>query len=205
MMEVEKLQLIYPVVVEGKYDRQRLLCVAEGQILTTDGFGIFRQEEKRALLRRLAEKSPLLILTDSDGAGKQIRSFLSSFVPSERLISVYIPQIPGKEARKVAPSAAGFLGVEGMELSLLRELLAPYTDDGTYRRSLESEITKTDFYELGLSGGPDSQARRDALAGLLRLPAGMSANALLAAVRLLCGREEFLNLAASGAETGPSA
>jgi ribonuclease M5 len=194
-METEKLQLIYPVVVEGRYDRQRVLCVADAQVLTTDGFGIFRREEKRALLRTLAERSPLLILTDSDGAGKQIRSFLSSFVPQDRLISVYIPQIPGVEKRKKEPSAAGFLGVEGMEPDLLRELLRPYTDDGAYRRAQEEAISKTDLYEAGLSGGADSAARRDRLAAALRLPAGMTANALLAAVRLLCTREEFFELA----------
>ena len=184
---MEKLKIPYPVIVEGKYDRERLLCVMEGQILTTDGFGIFKKKEKLALFRALAEKSPLIVLTDPDGAGTLIRSHIGSAVPRERIIPLYVPAIKGKEARKAEPSAAGLLGVEGQERELLYELLLPFVGDIAPR----SEITKVDFYEDGLTGGPNSSARRDALAARFSLPSGMTPNALLAALRVIATKEEY--------------
>ena len=125
---MEKLNIPYPIVVEGKYDRLRLLAVCNAQIITTDGFGIFKKNEKLALIRKLSTISPIILLTDSDGAGKLIRSHLCSAIPKDRLIQLYIPKIEGKEKRKSAPSAEGTLGVEGMENELLFSLLSPYED-----------------------------------------------------------------------------
>ncbi len=188
----ERLKIPYPVVVEGKYDRARVESVIEGQILTTDGFGIFRAEEKRMLLLALAKRTPLIVLTDSDGGGKVIRSHLTSVLPADRLIHLYIPRLPGKEKRKAQPSAEGMLGVEGMERELLRELFRPYTDPETVaRRAAENPLSKTDLYLDGLTGHEGSAAARDALAAKLELPAGMTPNALLAALRMLCSYEEY--------------
>ena len=122
MSDIRKLNIVYPIIVEGKYDRQRILSVCEATVLTTDGFGIFKKNEKLALFRRLGERSPLIILTDSDGAGRLIRSHLCSAIPKDRLIQLYIPRIEGKEKRKSEPSAEGMLGVEGMERELLYKL-----------------------------------------------------------------------------------
>ena len=187
----ERIRLAYPIVVEGQYDRLRLQSVAEGQILTTDGFGIFNKKEKRALLQALAKKTPLLVLTDSDGAGKLIRSHLTSVIPAERIIHLYVPRIEGKEKRKAQPSAEGVLGVEGMENDLLYGLLLPYAIENVSESRVENPLTKTDFYIDGLTGAPDSAARRDAFAQKLGLPAGMTPNALLAAVKVLCTYEEY--------------
>ncbi len=190
----EKLRIPYPVIVEGKYDRLRLLTVMEGQIIPTDGFGVFRSKEKQALLAALAKNRPIIVLTDSDGAGKLIRAHLHGIVPPERIISLYTPRIPGVEKRKSTPSAEGVLGVEGMEHELLYELLRPYADEQAYLRGVENPLSKVDLYEDGLTGAPDSAARRDALAEKLGLPAGMTPNALLAALRYLCTYEEYLAL-----------
>ena len=187
-MNEEKLVIPYPVIVEGKYDRQKLASVIDAQIITTDGFGVFKNREKAALIRALAEKTPIIVLTDPDGAGKLIRSHLSGIIPPERLIRLYVPRIEGKEKRKATPSAEGVLGVEGMECSLLRELFLPFCD-GT-----ASPLSKTDFMIDGLSGGPDSSARRDELAKKAGLPPGMSANALLAALRIMMSYDEYLLL-----------
>ncbi len=190
----EKLSIPYPVIVEGKYDRLRLLSVMDGQIIPTDGFGVFRSKDKQALLRALAKDRPIIVLTDSDGAGKLIRAHLHGIVPPERIISLYTPRIKGKEKRKDAPSAEGVLGVEGMDRQLLYDLLAPYADESAHLRAAENPLCKVDFYEDGLTGAPDSSARRDALAEKLGLPAGMTPNALLAALRYLCTYEEYLEL-----------
>lgn len=187
-----RLKIPYPIIVEGKYDRLRVLSVCDATILTTDGFGIFKRNEKLSLFRSLGEKSPVIILTDSDGAGKLIRSHLCSAIPKERLIQLYIPQIKGTEKRKKAPSAEGTLGVEGMERQLLFELLSPFEDGEAEKRLSENPLSKTDFYVDGLTGAPDSAARRDALAVSLGLPRGMTPNALLAALKILLTYEEYL-------------
>ena len=191
---MEKLTIPYPVVVEGKYDKIRLSNILDAQIITTDGFGIFRKEEKRVLLRRLAAASPLIVLTDSDGGGTVIRSHLSGMVPRDRIIPLYIPQIKGKERRKDKPSAEGTLGVEGMEDALLRDLFLPYAKSDPLARAKENPLSKVDFFEDGLTGGPDSTKRRDELAAKVGLPSGMNANALLEALRLLLRYEEYLEL-----------
>ena len=191
---MKKLKLIYPIVVEGKYDRLRLLNIADAQIITTDGFGIFKKSEKLALMSALAKKNPIIVLTDSDGAGKLIRSHISSAVPSDRIIQLYIPKIQGKEKRKASASSEGTLGVEGMENELLYSLLEPSADESAYERSLENRLSKTDLYIDGLSGSPDSSARRDEFARKIGLPDGMTANALLAATRLICTYEEYLSI-----------
>lgn len=194
-----KLNIPYPVIVEGKYDAIKLSSVMQGHVITTDGFGVFNHKEKLSLIRSLAAKSPIILLTDSDGAGKLIRAHITSAVPKDRLIQLYIPKIEGKERRKEQPSAEGTLGVEGMGNQLLYELLLPYEDERAIARAAENPLSKTDFFIDGLSGGENSTARRDELAAKLNLPSGMTANALLAAVRLLCSYEEYLVLA--GRET----
>lgn len=196
MAQAEKLSIPYPVVVEGKYDKIRLSNIIDARIITTDGFGIFRKEEKRQLLRRLAAVSPLIVLTDSDGGGTIIRSHLSGMIPRDRIIPLYIPQIKGKERRKDKPSAAGTLGVEGMDDSLLYELFLPYAlaQGDPLSRAKENSLSKVDFFEDGLTGGADSTKRRDELATQVGLPAGMNANALLEALRLILTYEEYLEL-----------
>ncbi len=191
-----KLKIPYPIIVEGKYDRLRLLCVCETgtNIITTEGFGIFKQSEKLALMRRLSENSPVIVLTDSDGAGRLIRSHITSAIPKDRLIQLHIPKVHGTEKRKSAPSAEGTLGVEGMDSELLYSLLSPFEDEDRIRQSAENPLSKTDFYIDGLSGKENSAACRNALAAKLGLPDGMSANSLLSALKILIDYEEYLAL-----------
>ncbi len=188
-MNAGRLRIAYPVIVEGKYDRLRLDSVLDADILTTEGFGLFRQKEKQTLLRKLAEKSQLIVLTDSDGAGKIIRSRISSLIPPGRLIQLYIPRIEGTEKRKKTPSAEGTLGVEGMERALLYRLFLPYAGSAPKRE--ENPVTKTDFYLDGLSGKPDSRERRNRFAAELGLPPDLTPNALLSAVKMVCTPEEY--------------
>lgn len=182
-MEVEKLQISYPVIVEGKYDRLRLLSVIDANIYTTEGFGIFKKKEKLALFRALAAATPVIVLTDPDGAGTQIRSFLTGVIPKERLIPLYVPQIKGKEPRKKEPSAAGFLGVEGQERERLYRLFLPFANGE--RPAPAQPITKADLYEDGLTGAANSAARRAALARRFDLPGDMTPNALLSALNII--------------------
>ena len=185
------------IVVEGRYDKNALKQAVEATVVETGGFGVFKDGEKLALLRRLAEERGLILLTDSDGAGFVIRNFLKGAIPPDRLKQAYIPDIRGKERRKAAPGKEGKLGVEGMSPAVLLRALerAGATFEDGPAAGDRAPITKGDFYALGLTGGRDSAARRAALLKALELPERMTANALLEAVNLLYGREEFFPLA----------
>ena len=189
-----KLRVEIPIAVEGKYDKIKLCSIIDANIVTTDGFGIFSSAEKTALIRRIAEPRGIIVLTDSDGAGLVIRNYFRSILPKDKLIHLYTPEIVGKERRKKAPSKAGFLGVEGMEAEMLRKLFEPFAvnSDNSYNIfTNKQQVTKADFFADGLSGGEGSVEKRNRLAAALGLPSGLSANALLAAVNMLCGRDEY--------------
>ena len=188
---MERLKISLPIIVEGRYDKSTLAGFVDATIITTGGFSVFNNKEKQALIRRLCSDGAI-ILTDSDGGGRQIRSFLSGIVPSDRLHNLYIPKIAGKEKRKRTHSAEGTLGVEGMSREVLERLLAPFATDSP--SALRRDITKTDFYLDGLSGGANSSKKRQELARLAALPDDMSANALLEAMNLLYGYDGYKEL-----------
>lgn len=184
------------IVVEGRYDRNTLSQIVDATIFETNGFGIFKNEEQMALLRTVAQKRGLIVLTDSDGAGFVIRNHLKSAIPGAYLKHAYIPDIAGKEKRKAAPGKEGKLGVEGMRPEVILEALRACgaTFDDETQDSPRTAITKQDFVELGLSGGTDSSVKRLCVQKTMNLPEHMSANALLQALNLLMTADELRNL-----------
>ena len=177
------------IVVEGRYDKNTLSQVVDAPILETAGFGIFKDRQQMALLRRVAEKRGLIVFTDSDGAGFVIRNHIKSAIPGKYLKHAYIPDIPGKERRKSAPGREGKLGVEGMTPEVILAALrnAGATIEGEETTS-SGDITKQDLMALGLSGGSNAGEKRKAL---LKKLEHMSANAMLQALNLLYTREEL--------------
>ena len=180
------------IVVEGRYDKNTLSQIVDAPILETSGFGIFKDKQQMALLRRVAQTRGLIVFTDSDGAGFVIRNHIKSAIPGQYLKHAYIPDIPGKEKRKASPGKEGKLGVEGMSREIILEALkrAGATIEGE-DASTVSRITKQDLMALGLSGGPDASARRSALLNKLGFPEHMSTNAMLQALQLLYTLEEL--------------
>ena len=191
---MEKKKIDLPIIVEGKYDKIKIKSLFDACVITTEGFGVFKNSEKLALIRKLAEKSKIIVITDSDGAGKLIRSHITSAIPKDKLIQLYTPQVRGKEKRKVEASKEGFLGVEGTDAEIIRSLLEPFSADSQESATERTEIEKLDLFELGLTGGADSADRRDELAARLGLPRQMTPNALLAALNVLMGREELYQM-----------
>ena len=183
------------IVVEGKYDKKTLRQLVDAPVFETEGFGILADRAKLDLLRRVAEKRGLIVLTDSDGAGFVIRNYLKGALPKDKVFHAYIPDIYGKEKRKRSPGKEGKLGVEGMSREVLFQALvhSGATVDGEAREKNVHAITHTDLYELGLSGGRESRAKRSKLLAGLSLPEHMSTAALLDAVNLLYDREEFIS------------
>lgn len=181
------------IVCEGRYDKDTLSQVFDAVIIETGGFGVFNDREKLALLRRLAESRGLVILTDSDGAGFQIRNFLRGAIDPAKVKHAYIPDIPGRERRKKTGSKAGTLGVEGMRPEVLIEALrrAGATMDDAPTAAVRGQITAADMYALGLSGGADSAARRSKLLAALELPEKLHGAALRDVLSALFTPEEL--------------
>lgn len=189
------LRIREAIVVEGRYDKNTLSQLVDTVILETKGFGVFRDKELLPLLRRLAERRGLIILTDPDGAGFVIRNYLKGAIDPKLLKNAYVPDIRGKERRKRSPGAEGKLGVEGMRPEQLEQALrragATFEGEGENLTKSGGLITKADLYAWGLSGRPDSAARRRNLLRRLELPERLSAGSLLEVLGALYSREEL--------------
>ena len=185
------------IVVEGRYDKNTLSQVVDTLILETAGFGIFKNSEQMALLRRAAQLRGLIVLTDSDGAGFVIRNRIKSAIPKEHLKHAYIPDLLGKEKRKRQGGKEGKLGVEGMTPQVLELVLrraGATVLDEAQGREIAPPLTKADLFIAGLTGGEGSAARRLALLKKLELPEHMSTNALLQVLNGCYPREEALEI-----------
>lgn len=189
-----KIKISLPIIVEGKYDKNTLSQIFDAKIFTLGGFGVFNSKEKQALLRRIAQKG-VILLTDSDGGGRQIRSFLLGILPPDKVHNVYIPRIEGKEKRKTKASGSGLLGVEGMSREVLERLLAPFAEDGGrvefFGEKSTKIISKVDFFVDGLTGADNSSERRRELCRYFDLPDDMTAKALIEALNLLVGYDGY--------------
>ncbi len=189
MIKIDK-----PIIVEGKYDYIKLSRFIDGLIIRTEGFGIFKDKEKQALLRRLAGEKGIIVLTDSDSAGFLIRNFIKSTIPEDKITHVYIPDIFGKEKRKLQGSKEGKLGVEGMEENILIEAFSKagvlYSEEEKAERRL---ITNIDLYEYGLSGRANSSDKRRLLLKKLSLPERMSTSSLLKILNTFVTYDEFID------------
>ncbi len=184
---MSKIKLSQVVICEGKYDKIKLSSILDAEIITLEGFGIFNNEEKRHLIRALAEKRGIIVATDSDAAGNMLRSHIMNITRGRGVFHVYIPPTEGKEKRKTVFSKEGLLGVEGIDADVLRELFSRF--EGEWHEG--AGITPTRFFEDGFSGRDGSKERRESLARVLKLPKNMSTRALLSALNTLLTKEEY--------------
>jgi ribonuclease M5 len=144
----------------------------------------------------MAEKTGVIILTDSDGAGFVIRNYLKGAVSSDGLKHAYIPDVRGKEKRKSSPSKSGRLGVEGMSAKTLTDALlrAGATVDDSAPGVPLARITKADLYAAGIAGRENSAQKRAELLKRMDLPSLLSPNALVDVLNALTTREEFMEM-----------
>lgn len=184
------IRLDRPVIVEGKYDKIALKNIVDALIITTDGFGIFKNKEKCDLIRRLARKNGVIIMTDSDSAGAVIRSYIKKIVSDCEIINVYVPELRGKEKRKSKPSKSGLIGVEGMSPEIIEDALRK---SGVFSVHAEErrKITKADMFAFGLSGREDSREKRKSFLRQLGLPESLSSSAMLDVLNNSFTFEEF--------------
>ncbi len=182
------------VIVEGKYDKIKLSSVIDGLIITTDGFSIFKDKEKLALIQQLAENQGIIILTDSDSAGFKIRNYIKGCTEKGKITNIFIPDIFGKEKRKTEPSKEGKLGVEGIPVNILKEAFekAGISSKNT-EKVQKQEITKIMLYDDGLIGKEGSSEKRKKLLKQLSLPERMSVNSLLEVLNNIYSLEKYKN------------
>ena len=183
------------IVVEGRYDKNTLSQLGDTVILETNGFGIFKDKEQLALLRKIAQKRGLIVLTDSDGAGFVIRNHLKGALPQDQVKHAYVPDLFGKEKRKRKAGKEGKLGVEGMRPEVLEKALrqaGATVLDGEAQAHSGPPLTKADLFAAGLSGGEGSKEKRQALLKKLDLPEHLTPNAMLPVLSALFDRESLL-------------
>ena len=195
-----KLSLREAVIVEGRYDKIKLSSLISSPIIETGGFRVFSDKEKQNLIRAIAERRGILVMTDADSAGFVIRNFLRGIVPSDQIKHAYIPTVEGKERRKAETSKEGTLGVEGISIESLRESIlksgATIEGEGKSDAAISidpdrSEITKSDFFDYGLTGSENSSEYRAVILDSLGLPKYMTTNAMISALNCLFTKEEF--------------
>lgn len=193
MIKIDKV-----IIVEGRYDKIKLSSMIDGIIIETEGFGIFKDKDKRKLIRKLAETKGIAILTDSDSAGFVIRNFITSIVPKEYITNVYIPDIYGKEKRKDSPSKEGKLGVEGISVEILKEAFKKAGIGVSQSETNErKKITLNDFFDDGLTGDTQSKRKRTDLLKKLDLPERMSTKAMLDILNTFITYDEYKKLVES--------
>ena len=190
------IKLNEAVIVEGRYDKILLRGFIDAPIIETGGFRVFKDKEKQKLIRKLSETRGIIIMTDSESAGFVIRNFLRGIVSAGKIKHCYIPQIRGKEKRKAEVSKEGYLGVEGLDEKTIIEALER-SGVNICSKSAETEfeeITKADFYELGLSGKENSAKLREKLLKKLGMPTYLSANAFLAVLNCFYSKKDLLDI-----------
>lgn len=187
------LKIKEAVIVEGRYDKIKLSNILDALIIETNGFGIYKDKQKLKFIKRLANERGIIVLTDSDHSGFQIRNYIAAGVPKNKIKHIYIPDIYGKEKRKKAPSKEGKLGVEGMNEEVLLELFNK-ANINAENVIIKNPVTNFDLYDLGFSGVSDAKQNKKKLLTALDLPEFLSINALLSYINSSMTREEFLLL-----------
>lgn len=188
------LKINIPIIVEGKYDKAKLTSLVDAVVISTDGFGIFKNTEKQELLKSLAKKSGVIVLTDSDSAGSIIRSYLKNIIGDDKIYHVVLPEIKGKERRKSKPSSDGLLGVEGTDKQIILGALKKFEKMGPETSNQSAVVTKADLFEFGLSGGSNSKAKREYLLKRLGIPTSTAPNTMLRLLNEMTSADEIRDI-----------
>lgn len=190
---MEKIKLSQAVIVEGKYDKLKLSNILDAFIIETNGFAVFKDKKRLSFIKKLARDRGIIVITDSDHAGFMIRNYISSGIPKDRIINVYIPDVYGKEKRKATPSKEGKIGVEGMTKDVI---LSALDRAGVTSNVVENPdpVTNFDLYELGLSGTPNAKQNKKKLLKQLDLPEFLSTNSLISCINNMMTKEELYKI-----------
>ena len=182
------LTLSQAVIVEGKYDKIKLSNIIDALIITTDGFKIFKDEQTKALIKTLAQKQGIIVLTDSDSAGFIIRNHINNIVKEGKVINVCLPEILGKEKRKTQYSAQRLLGVEGTQDEII---LSALKKAGIEQSQPQHSVTKAMLYADGFIGRENCTEKREKLLKMLSIPKSVSSNMLPKIITQVAGIDGY--------------
>lgn len=190
----KRIKIKETIIVEGKYDKIRLSPLFDACIIELGGFQIYNNKDRLALIRKIAEKTGIIILTDSDSSGFKLRHYITSAVPKAQITNVFIPNVSGKEKRKAKPGKENLIGVEGMTTEVLLDAFRKAGIDpetGTSER--KEPFSKAFLYELGLSGGTGSSELRRKVCEHYSLPKMLSANSLAEILPIITTEADFIS------------
>ncbi|MDK2802908.1 MAG: DUF4093 domain-containing protein [Oscillospiraceae bacterium] len=190
MISIDKL-----IIVEGKYDKIKLSNFIKGNIIQTDGFGIYKNKKMLEYIKKFAISKGIIIVTDSDRAGYKIRNYIKSCMPKGSNIQhIYTPDLFGKEKRKREISKEGKIGVEGMSQKVLKEAFKTFEKEDILNEQDKKKITKMDLYQDGFIGCDGSRKRREALFSILDIPENIGNNSVCEAINSLISFEEYIEI-----------
>ena len=153
------------IIVEGNYDKIKLSGFIESPVFAVDGFRIFNSDEIQKAVKTFAEKTGIVILTDSDSAGLKIRAYIKQLIKNGIVFDAFVPEIYGKERRKAVGGKEGLLGVEGIDENVIIDAIkksGAEVSGKSQKKKMKEPVTKADFYKLGISGGENSAIMRKA-------------------------------------------
>lgn len=164
------------IVVEGKDDISAVKAAIDAEVIATNGFRF--KKDLLDTLGKLQERRGLIILTDPDYAGEQIRRRISKEVPGCK--HAFLPQ--GKALKK------GDIGVENAKKEDIIHAINKARPEKETRVNL---FTEDDMLKHGLSAGVGSREKRDVLGHMLGIGYGNSKQFLNRLNSFKISEEEF--------------
>ena len=185
----QKPRILQTVIVEGRDDMSAVLAAVDANVIWTNGYGI--RQDTLDLIKAAYERTGIIIFTDPDHAGRQIRERLTKLFPDAA--QAYLTQ---SQAEK-----DGDIGIENASpTDIAFALQGRFSRCGTSGTVLQvpadasgPAVTMEDLFDMGLAGA-DGSAEKRSKAGA-RLGIG-SANAKTFLRRLSfmgIGRKELEN------------
>lgn len=165
------------LIVEGKADVIAVNRALEADCITTGGFHITRRTLEN--IAAAYKKRGIIILTDPDSAGENIRNFLSKKFPEAK--HAYIPR---DEA-----TANDDVGIEQAAPESIRKALSKVR---TLEINPRTEFTAAEMVKFNLSGGAGSSCLRDKVGAALGIGYGNVKTFVKRLNNYGVTREEFL-------------
>ena len=145
-------QIKETIVVEGKDDRSAVLAAVDANVLCTSGYGL--NDLIISDIRAAYEKTGVIIFTDPDHAGREIRKKLSVLFPKAK--HAYLTRSQSEKK--------GDIGIENASPGdIIRALESAHAEKAENR----SDITMEDLLYFGLAGDKDSKGKREEVGKLL--------------------------------------
>lgn len=176
MNKTEKPFVRECIVVEGRDDEAAVHRAVEALTIATHGFGI--KQETLDLISVAYEKQGIIILTDPDYAGEQIR----------RRLSVLFPEAKQAFLTKDEAIKAGDIGVENANADSIQAALIAAK---AITEISISDFSMEDLWEHSLVGCPSAAENRELLGRELKIGSGNAGAFLKKLNRFGITRKEF--------------